>query len=164
MAPDPWEKVAGAKEVYDAYRASKPTDRKVYILWEPYVSKILENSEYRVVMDTSKVRGYVVDSIVVSRDFLLKNEGVVRSVLEAYSRVHFANRKSMPEAVTNDAQSLGEPLKPEMAATLCQKIRWTNTLENYGHFGFSTEMRIAARRRHDRQHHPSDVEDEGDCL
>jgi flagellar motor protein MotB len=138
MAPDPWEKLGGAKEVFDAYRNSKPTDRKVFILWEPYVSKILENPDYRVVMDTSKVRGYVVDSVVVSRDFLLKNEGVVRNVLEAYAKVHFASRKSMPEIVLHDAQSLGEPLKPKMSATLCQKIRWTNTLENYGHFGFST--------------------------
>jgi len=64
LGPDPWIKVDGAKQVYEQYRASKPTDKKVFVLWEPYVSKIVENGDYRVVIDSSKFKGYIVDVLV----------------------------------------------------------------------------------------------------
>lgn len=135
LGADPWIKVNGAKEVYEAYRASKPTDKKVFVLWEPYVSRLTENAEYRVVIDSSKFRGYIVDVMVVSRDFLVKNEDTVRAVVESYFRANFAVRHRMTELVQDDSRTAGDELKPEQAKKLAAGISWKNTQENYAHFG-----------------------------
>lgn len=137
LGSDPWIKVNGAREVYDAYKASKPTDKKVFVLWEPYASKITENTEYRTVIDTSKMKGYIVDVIVVSRDFLVKNESVVRQVVESYFRANFSVRHRMPALVQDDSIITGEKFKPEQAKKVVAGIQWKNTQENYAHFGLT---------------------------
>lgn len=138
LPADPFIRVNGAKEVYEAYRNSKPTDKKVFVLWEPYVSKILENPEYSAIIDSSKFRGYLVDVILVSRDFLLKHEDLVIELTKSYFKANFVYRNKMPEIILADAKASGEPLSPEMAKKLTEKIRWKNTQENYAHFGMST--------------------------
>ena len=135
---DPFIKLNGAKEVYAEYLASKPTDKKVFVLWEPYVSKILENPEYKSLIDSSKFRGYIVDVIVVNRDFLVKNENVVKTFIEGYFDTNYSFKSKMDELTFADAKANGEPLKLEMAKKLTTKIRWKNTQENYAHFGFTS--------------------------
>jgi flagellar motor protein MotB len=137
LGVDPWIKVDGAKKVYEEYKASKPTDKKVFVLWEPYVSKMTENSDYRVVIDSSKFKGYIVDVMVVSRDFLVKNEEVVRAVVESYFRANFAVRHRMVELVQDDSQITGEKFKADQAKKVAGGIQWKNTQENYAHFGMA---------------------------
>jgi outer membrane protein OmpA-like peptidoglycan-associated protein len=138
LGPQSFEFADGAGAVYEVYKKSSPTDNKVFVLWEPYVSQMLENTEYQVVVDSSKFRGYIVDVIVVQRDYLLKNELVVEKVVKAYLTTVFQSRNDMVTLVTEDAKQLGEPLKPEQADRLSKTIWWKNTQENYGHYGFTT--------------------------
>src|SRR5690606_25294602 len=79
-------KLKDAQEVYKKYRESKPADKLAFVLWEPYVSKTLENPNVHVLVDSSKFRGYIVDSIVANRDFLAKNKELSKRFLKAYFR------------------------------------------------------------------------------
>lgn len=136
LKPSQFVKVNGAREVYEEYRKSKPGEKKAFALWEPYVSKMLENPDYKVLIDSSRFRGYIVDVIVCSRDFLIKNEDTVRQVVESYFRANFTltNRE---ELVLNDSKLTGEPVRPEQAKRVAEGIRWKNTQENYAHFGMT---------------------------
>jgi flagellar motor protein MotB len=125
-------------ELMDAYRKASPTDEKLFITWEPFVSQIDENPDYHAVVDSSKFRGYIVDIIVARRGYLVKNEGVVENVVKAYLTTIFKNRNSMNDLVANDAKQLGDPLTPEQVDKLVQGIWWKNTQENFGHFGFTS--------------------------
>jgi outer membrane protein OmpA-like peptidoglycan-associated protein/ABC-type taurine transport system substrate-binding protein len=129
-------KVNGAKAVYEEYRKSRPGEKKAFVLWEPYVSKMLDNPDYKVLIDSSRFRGYVVDVLVVSRDFLIKNEDVVRQTVESYFRANFTltNRE---ELVFNDSKLTGEPISQASAKRVADGIRWKNTQENYAHFGLT---------------------------
>ena len=138
LGPHSFEFVDGAGAVYDAYKKSKPTDKKVFVLWEPYVSQIVENPEYHAIIDSSKFKGYIVDVIVARRGYLLKNETVVENVVKAYLTSIFKNRNNIVEMVIEDAKQLGEPLTQEQAENLVKGIWWKNTTENFGHFGFTT--------------------------
>lgn len=142
LGPQNFEFVDGPQAVYDAYKKSKPTDDKIFILWEPFVSQILQNPEYHVLVDSSKFKDIIVDILVVSRDYLLKNERVVENVTKAYYSTIFQHRNDMGALVANDAKQLGEPLTPEQTERLVETIWWKNTQENYAHFGFTTGHNI----------------------
>ena len=131
-----WEFAQDAADVYDRYRKSKPTDLKVFVLWQPYVSRVLENPNTHVIIDSSKFKGFISDVLVVSRDFLVKNEDVVKEVVESYLRSVYAYRDSMPKLVIEDANKLGQPLKEDQAKNLVDGIWWKNTQENFAHMGF----------------------------
>lgn len=138
LPANPFEFKDSPKSVYDAYKASKPTDNKVFVLWEPYVSLVLKNPDYRIVVDSSKFSGYIVDVLVVQRDFLIKNEDVVSNIVKAYLTTVFNNRNKMVDMVVADAKALGEPLTKEQAEKLVEGIWWKNTQENFAHFGMTT--------------------------
>ena len=74
LAEDPFVYVDSAEAVYHAYQRSKPTDDKVFVLWEPFVSRVTENPDYHVIVDSSKFRGYIVDVLVARRGFIHKNK------------------------------------------------------------------------------------------
>jgi flagellar motor protein MotB len=131
-----WEFANDANDVYDRYRKSKPTDLKVFVLWQPYVSRILENPNTHVIIDSSKFKGFIVDVLVVSRDYLVKNEDVVKDVVECYLRSLYSYKDEMPKVVIEDAIRLGQPLKDDQAKKLVDGIWWKNTQENFAHMGF----------------------------
>ncbi len=130
--------VKDAEEVYRRYRQSKPTDKQVFVLWEPYVTKMLENPNTQVLVDSSRFRGYIVDVIVASRDFLVKDETAVRDFVEAYLRSVYST-KNMEALVAADAQKAGTPLNEEQVKRLVKGIWWKNTVENYGHMGLNDQ-------------------------
>jgi flagellar motor protein MotB len=127
-----------AEEVYEAYKNSKPTDKKLFSIWEPYASKMLDNPDYHSLINSSKFRGYVVDVIVARRDFLLKNEPLVEQVVKSYLSTVFNNRTKMTEMIVDDAVLVGDPLKEDQAKKLVSTVWWKNTQETFGHFGFIT--------------------------
>jgi outer membrane protein OmpA-like peptidoglycan-associated protein len=128
---------AGA--VYKHYRSSPPDAPQAYILWEPFVSKMLENPNTHVVLDSSSFRGYIVDVIVVSRDYLLKEEAVVRDFMESYFRAAYSYRKEMGKLVFNDSRLTGAPLTNQQTDRLVSGIWWKNTSENYAHLGLAPQ-------------------------
>lgn len=132
---NPFIGMDGAKAVYEAYRKAKPEDKIIFVLWEPYVTKMLENPNMHILVDSSKFRGYIVDVIVVNRDFLAKNKKLVQTFIEAYCCSHYKQSGIMMPVVIEDAKKLGEPLSPKAAKRLVDGIWWKNTAENNIHMG-----------------------------
>lgn len=135
MAKNPFEFKDSAEAVYKDYQQSKPGDKKVYVMWEPYVSKVTDNPDYHVLMDSSKFRGYIVDVIVARRGFLVKNPDQAEQLVKAYLTTVFTHRNDMASLVMEDAKALGEPLKQLQADKLVKTIWWKNTQEGFAHFG-----------------------------
>lgn len=135
---NPFLPVSDAEAVYKAYRKAAPATPQAFVLWEPYVSKVLENPNTHIVTDSSQFRGYIVDVLVVNRDWLLKNEAVVLDVLGSYFRSAYHYRDSMVDLVVSDARLTGTPITQPQAQKLVEGIWWKNTQENFAHFGIQT--------------------------
>jgi outer membrane protein OmpA-like peptidoglycan-associated protein len=135
LSKDPFMKVKDAEEVYKLYRKAKPTDKMVFVLWEPYVSKILENPNTHKIIDSSNFKGYIVDVIVVNRNFLFSNKQVVQEFVKCYFKSNYNFRNKMIDLVLEDAKQQGTPVSPKQAEALVTGIWWKNTQENYCHFG-----------------------------
>ena len=135
LSNDPFTKVKDAEEVYKLYRKAKPTDKSVFVLWEPYVSKVLENPNTHKIIDSSNFKGYIVDVVVVNRNFLFSNKQVVQDFVRCYFKSNYNFRNKMVDLVLEDATRLGTPVSPKQAEALVTGIWWKNTQENYCHFG-----------------------------
>ena len=135
LSSDPFIKVKDAEEVYKIYRKAKPTDKTVFVLWEPYVSKILENPNIHKIIDSSNFKGYIVDVIVVNRNFLFSNKEIVQEFLKCYFKCNYNFRNKMTQLVLDDAKQQGTPVSNKQAEALVAGIWWKNTQENYCHFG-----------------------------
>jgi outer membrane protein OmpA-like peptidoglycan-associated protein len=135
LADNPFLKSPDADATLRQYRQSKPDSYEAYVIWEPFVSKILENPEMHVVIDSSRFRGYIVDVIVANRDYLAKNADVVQEILGCYFRAVHEQRNSMVDLVLDDGRRQSQPLTTEQATRLVEGIRWKNTQDNFSHFG-----------------------------
>jgi ABC-type nitrate/sulfonate/bicarbonate transport system substrate-binding protein len=131
----PFLKVKDAEEVWNLYRKAKPTDKTVFVLWEPYVSKILENPNTHKIIDSSNFKGYIVDVIVVNRNFLHSNKQFVQEFVKCYFKCNYNFRNKMIDLVLEDAKGQGTPVSPKLAEAMVAGIWWKNTQENYCHFG-----------------------------
>ncbi len=142
LPEDPFVEEADIAAVFERYRQAKPSDELAFVLWEPYVSRMRANPQAHVLTDSSALPGYIVHVLVASRDFLVKNQDVVRDVVGCYFRTAYEYRDRMPELLMEDARQLGTPLDPKQAETLAQGIWWKNTLENFAHFGLDTSTSL----------------------
>ena len=70
--------------MYDQLRAGRASERRAFVLWEPYVSKALKQPGVHVLLDSSKLQGYIVDVLVAERQFLKDHPDKVKAVVEAY--------------------------------------------------------------------------------
>jgi outer membrane protein OmpA-like peptidoglycan-associated protein len=134
----PWVRADGAADVLKRFEKADRGAKAAYVLWEPYVSKALEEDGAHVLIDSSRFRGYIVDVLVVSREFLLDHEDAVRSVVEAYLRTLYDQRRAtggLAAAVRADARQSGEPLTQSQADGLVKGVWWKTTQENYAHMG-----------------------------
>jgi outer membrane protein OmpA-like peptidoglycan-associated protein len=129
--------VASPEMVLERYRMAGPSTNEVYVVWEPFVSQMLANEALHVLTDSSKFTGYIVDTLVVNRDFLLKHEPVVESVLESYFSTLFAYREpaKLSQLMIEDAKRTKLPLEASQVPKMIQGIQWKNTQENFAHFG-----------------------------
>ncbi|MCY2975559.1 MAG: phosphate ABC transporter substrate-binding/OmpA family protein [Planctomycetota bacterium] len=141
LSKDPMQRVASADAIIQAYRKATPSTNEVFVTWEPFISQLLENDQLHVLVDSSKFTGYIVDAIVVSRDFLLKEQEVVEKILESYFRSMnaFRDPAQMKELVLADAKLTNTSLTSAQADRLLKGIQWKNTQENYAHFGLRAE-------------------------
>jgi outer membrane protein OmpA-like peptidoglycan-associated protein len=137
LGKSPLKLVASADELLKVYKAATPSNPQVFVTWEPYLSQLLENDQLHVLVDSSKFSGFIVDSLVVSRDYLLKNPSVVEAVLESYFKAlsNFREPEKLQQLLLADAKLTGTALTDPQAARLVKGIRWKNTQENYAHFG-----------------------------
>ncbi|PHR95258.1 MAG: hypothetical protein COA78_30545 [Blastopirellula sp.] len=132
----------GAAEVYDRYRKSDPNTKQVFVMWEPYVTKALENPNMHVVVDSSRFKGYIVDAIVCSRDYLAKNPNVVKDVVESHLRALHSYRNTMTKLVLEDAIKTDLTISEKQAEQLVEGVWWKNTLENYSHMGVGSDRSL----------------------
>jgi outer membrane protein OmpA-like peptidoglycan-associated protein len=136
-----------AQDVYARFKKASPGEATAFVLWEPYVSQLLqEYPQAHKLIDSSdaKCRGYIMDVLVVQKDFLEKNrkdvEAIVRAYLEA-SAAHQQAPDGMIKLVQADSAGLVQAGKlprdltyPE-AEKVVKGIRWKRTKDNYAHFG-----------------------------
>jgi ABC-type nitrate/sulfonate/bicarbonate transport system substrate-binding protein len=143
LLPDPWAIEAdGAGDVYATFRGASPSDRRAYVLWEPFVSRALEESGAVVLLDSSKLQGYIVDVLVAQREFLAEEPELVQAMVEAYLRALYEinTGAGLTELVAQDARKTGlRGLSREQVERLTQGVAWKNTLENFAHFGLLRE-------------------------
>lgn len=137
--PDNWLTPAkDAADVLRQFRAASPSDRKAFVLWQPYVSRALQQKDAHVLLDSSRLRGYIVDVLVARRQFLQDRPELVRTFLEAYARTAYRysqETNGLVQLVKTDARQTGsDTLDDTQAATIVNGIRWKNVLENYAHF------------------------------
>jgi outer membrane protein OmpA-like peptidoglycan-associated protein len=141
MSPQPFVSVSTPEDVLRQYRNATPTTPQLYVTWEPYVSELLASDpQLQVVVDSSSFTGYVVDALVVSRNYLVKNQTTVEKVLECYFRALYGfnnaeSRDAMKKLVMDDAKQTGTKLGEDQAGNLVSKIQWKNTQENFAHMG-----------------------------
>ncbi len=132
-----WEEADGAGEVYKKFKSGRGKKR-AYVLWEPYVSKALQEKDAHVLLDSGKLRGYIVDVLVARREFISKNPKLVEDVVKAYLRSAYLTQEKtngMLKLVMSDAKAGGDELTTAQAKTLVNGVQWKNTLENYAYFG-----------------------------
>jgi outer membrane protein OmpA-like peptidoglycan-associated protein/ABC-type nitrate/sulfonate/bicarbonate transport system substrate-binding protein len=131
----------GPEDVLRKMQRGPRRAKTAYVLWEPYVSQAVQQGA-NVLIDSSRVRGFIVDVLVARRDFVQDHPHVVRTVIESYLRANHdlaQDRRRMVELVQGDAADQG--LTDDQAERLVDSVRWKNTLENYAHFGISTAAR-----------------------
>lgn len=137
LADDPFVRLNSPEEVVRRYRNSDASTQEAYVLWEPYVSQVKGNPAMHVLIDSSTFTGYIVDSLVVNRDFLAKQPEIVDKVLRAYFRALFEYRESdkLKALVRQDAKNGGTELSDAELDALIGGIRWRTTLDNFTYFG-----------------------------
>jgi ABC-type nitrate/sulfonate/bicarbonate transport system substrate-binding protein/outer membrane protein OmpA-like peptidoglycan-associated protein len=138
--PEKWRIEAdGAGKVYKEFRAARKTEKYAYVMWEPYVSKALEDPGAHILIDSSKLKGYIVDVLVAERKFLNEQPQAVSQIVEAYLRAAYSYTSQQDKLLTlvsEDAKKYGEgDLKPADTQKVAGGILWKNTVENYAHFG-----------------------------
>ncbi len=119
-------------------RRGRSAGKRGYVLWEPHVSQALEIDGVHVVVDTSDLRGYIVDVLVANRDWLAGDGHVLsKALVQDYLATTYDLNASggWKDLVQRDAKESGSPITGAQAQRLVAGLSWKNTLENYGHFG-----------------------------
>lgn len=128
----------GPDAVLNEIRRARPSEKRAFVLWEPFVSRAVKDHNCEILLDSSKIEGYIVDVLVVRRAFLLEHPDQVNTFVEAYLRAAFTHHQrdgGFVELIQKDSVSAGKRLSKAQAEQVVQGIQWKNTLENYAHFG-----------------------------
>ncbi len=137
--PASWASDAnGAEDAYKKLKSADPDEPTAYVLWEPYVTKALSIDGVHLLLDSSKLKGYIVDVLVVQREFLNSQRELVTHVVQAYLRANYDYTNKTEGLLTlleSDAKQYGDALSRNEASQLVKGIEWRNTVENYAHFG-----------------------------
>ena len=124
----------GAADVLQKLKDADRADKTAYVLWEPQVSQAKQLPGVEVILDSSRIKGLIVDVLVARREYLRDHPDKVRAVVEAYSRAAHHYR-SQPDGFAALVKSDDPSLSDTEAKSLVDGIQWKNTLENYAHFG-----------------------------
>ncbi len=130
-------KANGAKDVYKKL-VNDTGSKNAYVLWEPYVSKAVTKQKAKILLSSEKLKGYIVDVLVVSRKFLQENPETVHQFAEDYftASFKFNQKEKMIDLLKKDCAKNGmTDLSLVELNKLSSGIQWKNTLENYAHFG-----------------------------
>ena len=128
------KKADGSEAVFEVMKSADRSKKQAYVLWEPHVSQAKKIKGVKVLLDSSKIKGLIVDVLVARREYLRDHPEKVRSVIEAYSRAahHYRNE---PQGFAGLVRSDDPSLSEDGSKAIVSGIQWKNTLENYAHFG-----------------------------
>ena len=128
----------GAEAAYKKLKSADPDEPYAYVIWEPYVTKALAIEGVHLLLDSSKLKGYIVDVLVAQREFLDSQREFVTHVVQAYLRANY-DYNNQPDGLVSliqaDAKQYGDSLSQNETNKLVKGIEWRNTVENYAHFG-----------------------------
>jgi outer membrane protein OmpA-like peptidoglycan-associated protein len=134
-----WIEKDGSADVLKEFKKADRGLPRAYVMWEPQVSEALQDPDAHVLLDSSKLKGYVVDVLVAEHDFLLNHSEDAKLLVEAYLRAAYdysAKPEGMAGLVLTDARESGsERLSQKQAEAIANGIEWKNTLENFAYFG-----------------------------
>jgi outer membrane protein OmpA-like peptidoglycan-associated protein len=109
------------------------------------VAQALKLPGYKVLLDSSQLKGYIVDVLVAERTFLKNNQELIQTFAEGYFRAlyQYQNMENgLQNLVITDANRLNaEKLDTDLADAVVKGIHWKNTMDNYAHFGIARETR-----------------------
>ena len=133
------ESADGSKKVLEQLKKSNPTDSKAFILWQPHIAQALQSSGFKVLLDSSQIKGYIVDVLVARRSFLRDQPDLADTFIEGYFRAlyHYQTQKpEMEKLIGQDAEkTTGDRMDKTLTQAVMEGIHWKNTMENYTHFG-----------------------------
>ena len=139
LPKDWWVESDGAGDVYRRFKSASRDEKRAYVLWEPHVSRCLEVEGAHVLLDSSNLRGLIVDVLVAQRSFLKSHPDLVMKTVEAYLRAAYTYSREeggLEDLFIEDAKKTGmDSLSADQARKLRETIQLKNTLENYAHFG-----------------------------
>lgn len=100
----------------------------IAILWEPDVSKALQNKNVVKILGTEDTERLIVDVLIVNRKFSKDRPDVVKMFLDSYFRV-LKNYSDDPALLTKHLiQDTGLP--EESVVPMLKGVRWVNLTEN----------------------------------
>jgi outer membrane protein OmpA-like peptidoglycan-associated protein len=145
ISPDWMTGEDGSDKVLNHLRQSSPGSNKAFVLWQPYVAQAIKLPGYKVLLDSSQLKGYIVDVLVAERTFLKNNQELIQTFAEGYFRAlyQYQNKENgLQNLVITDANRLNaEKLDADLADAVVKGIHWKNTMDNYAHFGIARETR-----------------------
>lgn len=143
VAANPFIEARDPDDIFRRYQESPKNSRQVFVVWEPYVSRMLANPSMHLVIDSSRFTGYIVDCLVAERDFLSKQPELVQTVIECYFRALYEYRDEERMAGLVQADDASDPpLEAEMVRKVVRGIDWKNTQENFAHFGLQADQTV----------------------
>ena len=80
------KKADGSEAVFEVMKSADRSKKQAYVLWEPHVSQAKKIKGVKVLLDSSKIKGLIIDVLVARREYLRDHPEKVRAVIEAYSR------------------------------------------------------------------------------
>jgi len=132
-----WVEAEGSTDVLARFKKSDKNSKQAYGLWEPELSQVLEIPGVKLLIDSSKLKGYIIDVLVVNREFLKDHQDMVHDVVEDYQKTLYSYQQGngLADLVRSDAKKSGIKLTDKQVERIVGGIVWKNTLENYAHFG-----------------------------
>lgn len=123
-------------------QAAKARQGDAFVLWEPELSKALaEVPGLKLLWGSDKFSGYIIDVLVVNREFLRNHGNEVHKFLESYFMTQRSYGNNRPALVEEMRKSTG--LKADAVEGMLGKIDWFDLYENCAEeFGISTSPEV----------------------
>ncbi|MDO8424964.1 MAG: OmpA family protein [bacterium] len=143
LVPEQWyEEADGAADVLKKLKAADPKAKRIYVLWEPYLSEALKIKGVKKLLGSDKCTDCIVDVLVFGRAFAAEHPELVEQVTRAYlSAAHSyqQTQDTLHALLIADAEAGGEKLSAYAAAAIADGIQWKRVRENYIHFGLEED-------------------------
>jgi outer membrane protein OmpA-like peptidoglycan-associated protein len=135
----------GVDDVYEKFLKASPTEHRIYILWEPYISRALkERPKAHKLITSEKFPSSIVDVLVVQKAYLETHRAEVQTIAQAYSdasKEYQKDQNTTVTAVQEDAKkqvaakTMSEPLNRDDALEIVRGIAWKSLADNFESFG-----------------------------